>query len=476
MRQEAPGTFLASLERQFVYRAPRAPGASRASGGGYGEEGHSKGSDPQYKPPREGGQKRFNNKGKQDERQRLAENTVTNLKQGKLMLKQYIRKAENVNMDLPVASDFHKTAGTRFYICLSHEQTRCEFFSLGRIDVDDDYTLSQAIEVVKKVLATGTRELSGRRSDSESSDKQTDMSDSEDDSDFDELSEKEAKESKRQRHGDNKTRKALEKESNANKVLIEEKRAQEIIQRERKEKEAALTEELAGLGRLVERLSIRQYYNPFDVTPTNGETEVFAVNRGYYNHLRQPSNNQVTGMGSLQYTGGYGNSNPLSTFNQVQAPNPHANTSMGSLQYPSNGQQNYPATGYMPRRHAIQNDARLVVTYFIYGQMGHYSPECVNPPLSIMEQWEVRCRVGEDQIEKIRMQLGLQRQPQLGQHVDARGPGQAPKGHSNAPQELPSNQNTGGQYTAAQGVNLMPLGTRPAGTLGVTEPFQLSGV
>ncbi|KAH0607828.1 uncharacterized protein H6S33_002862 [Morchella sextelata] len=410
--------------------------------------------------------KRFNNKGKKDERQRRAENAVTNLKQGKLTLKQYIRKAEKVNMDLPVASDLHRTAGRRFYVGLSREQTRCNFLSLGKIDVDDDYTLSQAIEAAKKVLATGTRELSRRWSGSESSDEEVNTSDSEDDSDSYESSEKETKESRRKRNGDSKTRVALEKERKVNKVLIEEKRAQEIFEKERKEKKAALTGEVADLRRLVERLSTQQYNNPFDVTPANRETEVFAVNRGYYNHPRQPSNNQAPGMGGPQYPGGYGNSNQLSAFNQSQAPSPHAIASMGSSQYPSHRQQSYPATGYMPRRHTIQNDARPIVMCFRCGQTGHYSPECVNPPLSIMEQQEVRRRVGEDQIEKIRLQLGLQRQAPLGQYTHTQGQGQASQGHINVPQGLPPNQIAGGHYTAAQGANLVPLGTRPGGTPG----------
>ncbi|RPB06276.1 hypothetical protein P167DRAFT_580812, partial [Morchella conica CCBAS932] len=236
-----------------------------------------------------------------------------------------------------------------------------------------------------------------------------------------------------------KIREALEKERKANKALVEEKKAQEMAEKERKEKEDALTGEVANLRRLVERLSTQQQYNnPYDIPPVTRETEVFAVNRGYYGHPRQP-NNQAPGMGSTQYPGGYGNS--MAAFNQAQLPNPHA---MGPPHYAATGQQSYPPTGYMPRRHTIQNDARPVVTCFRCGQTGHYSPECVNPPLSIMEQQEVRRRVGEDQIEKIRAQLGLQ----------------------SGPQGLPPNQTAGGQYTVAQGANLVPLGIRPRGAPG----------
>lgn len=110
-------------------------------------------------------------------------------------------------------------------------------------------------------------------------------------------------------------------------------------------------------------------------------------------------------MGSTQYPGSYGNS--MTAFNQAQAPNPNANASMYPPHYAAPVQQSYPPAGYMPRRHTIQNDARSVITCFRYGQTGHYSPECINPPLPIMEQQEVRRWVGEDQIEKIRVQLGF---------------------------------------------------------------------
>ncbi|KAI5840088.1 hypothetical protein DFP73DRAFT_529543 [Morchella snyderi] len=315
--------------------------------------------------------KRFNNKSKRDERQRRAENAVTNLKQGKLTLKQYIRKAERVNMHLPIASDLHKSAGRRFYVGLSREQTRCNFLSLGKLDINDDYTLSQAIDAAKKVLATGTRELSGRRSDSESSDDDADTSDGEEGSDSDEFSEARERESKK-RMGSSKIKEALEKEKKANKALIEKKRAQETDKKERKEKEDALIDEVANLRRVVERLSTQQYSNPYDIPPATRETEAFAVNRGYYGHQRQP-NNQAPDMGSTQYPGGYGNS--MTPFNQAQAPNSNAIASMGPPHYAAPGPQSYPPAGYMPRRHTIQNDARPVVTCFRCGQTGHYSPE-----------------------------------------------------------------------------------------------------
>lgn len=141
--------------------------------------------------------KRFKNKSKRDERQIGAENAVTNLKQGKLTLKQYIRKVERINIDLPIASDLHKSAGRRFYIGLSCEQTRCNFLNLGKLDINGDFTLSQAIETAKKVLATSNKDLTGHGSNSESSDDDTGTSNGEEGSDSDDFSEAGERESKR---------------------------------------------------------------------------------------------------------------------------------------------------------------------------------------------------------------------------------------------------------------------------------------